>query len=54
MQMKISYVALCEQKYGNLKPKVDAQPQKSATQVEKTTSDTDSATSNCNCGYVNS
>ena len=48
------HVALCEQKYGNLKPKVDAQPRKSVTPVEKTTSDTDSATSNCNCGYVNS
>ena len=47
-------MALCEQKYGNLKPKVDAQSQKSVTPVEKTTSDTDSATSNCNCGYVNS
>ena len=48
------HVALCEQKYENLKPKVDAQPQKSVTPVEKTTSDTDSATSNCNCRYVNS
>ena len=48
------HVALCEQKYGNLKSKVDAQPQKSLTPVEKTISDTDSATSNCNCGYVNS
>ena len=32
----------------------DAQPHKSVTPVEKTTSDTDSAISNCNCGYVNS
>ena len=50
------HVASCEQKYGNLKPKVDAQPRKSVTPVEKATSDTDStsATSNCNCGYVNS
>ena len=48
------YVALCEQKYGNLKPRVDAQPQKSVTPVEKTTSDADSATSNCNRGNVNS
>ena len=45
------HVALYEQKYGNLKPKVDAQPQKSVTPVEKTTSDTDSATSNCNCSF---
>ena len=37
-----------------MKSKVDAQPQKSVTPVEKTTSDTDSATSNCNYGYVNS
>ena len=42
------------QKYGNLKLKVDAQPPKSVTPVEKTTNDTDSATSNCNGRYVNS
>ena len=40
--------------YGNLKPKVDAQPLKSVTLVEKATSDADSANSNCGRGYVNS
>ena len=38
----------------NFKPKVDTQPEKSVTPVNKITSNTDSATSNCNCGYVNS